>query len=1483
MSRFHESFILVHRRFISYIICIRINFIQKLLLTLVCFLFLTSLASADMKLYAIRDAPIYLLIDNSVTVSIILDASNSSVIVEESIPDGCILLDSSHNATFINESRTLLWNLSTQSTTVERVINYTVCFNESKKYKFKGKIVSNKSYHNTVKGDKSIYVVNSTDDFKKNKTKLLGGIDLEYVLTPSVKTQIRYEKLFILRVNESISLNSSFFKLSHSNSNGIKESFFYQLVNESWILFDPTVEELFEGESYILKLVTRKHHTFSINNQELVLIFGGLNLFSDSWLKESILPNPIEPDEQSVIDKLSLVYTLNGFTQDSLIYTDRALYRGVNEFQYLINCSINQTISIDYSFPTGSRIILKQLYQLTDGGWVEINYTTSIHESTIFRQEYIYHYGSIEEFNISVNGSLGFTAFIDPEIDNDLGYWRDTFGDETGVAKNNNLTVDGEKVILDWVLGSETKYNFDVGITLHHSMVQINSTHYLNVYTGYDYVNYDGFAVVLILNTTDWTVSNGVKHEFDTNNAYNSLVQIDSTHYLNTYRGVDSDGFGVVLTVNTTDWTVNSGTKHEFDTSSAEHISLVQINSTHYLATYRSTSYTGYAIILTVNTTDWTITSGTRHLFDSTGGNIYNSLIKINTTHYLSAYNDAYGGQTMILTVNTTDWTITNGTKHEFDTSYGYYNSLAQINSTHYLNAYMGDSIEGQAIVLTVNATDWTVSSETKYEYDDTNVQHQSLTKIDDRHYLCIDMADGPYDAGNSRILTVDTSDWTITGGAIHQYDTVLGYYASVVKVDSTHYLNAYVGPSWFYGSAVVITINQPSFGNLTSSAVSPNHLGVWNQICANVNYSQFTNITFQLLNATDNKSISGFNNIHLASDGDCLNISGLSTDYSSIRLFGNASTTNINNTVTIYDWNITWNTSVIISENHTIPTVPDFAPTNYTIHINASSTATVTNCNLSVCFEGNNSCIIDNVNMSHYGDFWNTTTVANADGIWNWSVTCLDTYGETASVSDNFTISNDVPENLTSTISPIPAESSNNLTANATADDQEGATLTWSWNWFINNISVSTQQVLGSGNISADDQVVVQANASDGYNTTLLNSSILTIGDDVAPSLHCWLSASSGSVTVQRTIYCNSSDTSGNIEPGFPKFSFHDPNGQFIGNYSMTCIGYPQYAYNYTFGTVGTYTNFSFFTRDQSSNERQNLSTQNDLNYTASSTSTPGTGGGTSGEPAVVIIRREEISVITINIHPEVPLAPLSDQFPEYLNHLITFKLTSFNDTHLSDSSKTDSRGNLLYVLPQSIRKLPLGSHYNLTYFSRDIFIKSVQVIIISERELWGVLPRSVVYKISSELDTKCTDIRVIREKEDCSLIVKSVIDVENSVTASVTPTGFRACVSGVSLDLNERVYGKFIVSTDCYETDKVVDFTIVRTTCPDLGIALLVGTMEVFNMEVCRLHYTLFNILLFGGILYQTSYLVKSKKKFNWLTSFVYLLVINVVFLII
>ncbi|MCD6435542.1 MAG: hypothetical protein J7L15_04070, partial [Clostridiales bacterium] len=152
--------------------------------------------------------------------------------------------------------------------------------------------------------------------------------------------------------------------------------------------------------------------------------------------------------------------------------------------------------------------------------------------------------------------------------------------------------------------------------------------------------------------------TSGTKHEFDTVYGQdNSLSQIDSTHYLNAYSGADNDGYAVVLTVNQTDWTITSGTKHEFDIADGPYNSLSQIDSTHYLNAY----FGGYAVVLTVNQTDWTITSGTKHQFGITQGN---SLSQIDSTHYLNAYTDAsFEGSAVVLTVNQTDWTITSGTK----------------------------------------------------------------------------------------------------------------------------------------------------------------------------------------------------------------------------------------------------------------------------------------------------------------------------------------------------------------------------------------------------------------------------------------------------------------------------------------------------------------------------------------------------------------------------------------------------------------------------------------------------------------------------------------------------------------------------------------------------------------------------------------------------------------------------------------------------
>src|SRR3990172_3966185 len=209
-------------------------------------------------------------------------------------------------------------------------------------------------------------------------------------------------------------------------------------------------------------------------------------------------------------------------------------------------------------------------------------------------------------------------------------------------------TTHGWAVLLE-VLSNTTirnisHFEFDTNVTLYNSLLKINDTRYLNVYganvTGGAVLNIS--AIILDVNLTSLTISNlTAPFVFDISGTLGptpSVVKINDTHFLVTYRGTDNDGFARVLEV-LNNGTIVSLSSFEFYTADEAYNSLVKINNTHYLNVYRPTSSDGFATVLEVNFSDWTITNKSMATFDS-NLNTYNSLEKINNTHYLNTYQD---------------------------------------------------------------------------------------------------------------------------------------------------------------------------------------------------------------------------------------------------------------------------------------------------------------------------------------------------------------------------------------------------------------------------------------------------------------------------------------------------------------------------------------------------------------------------------------------------------------------------------------------------------------------------------------------------------------------------------------------------------------------------------------------------------------------------------------------------------------------------
>lgn len=321
------------------------------------------------------------------------------------------------------------------------------------------------------------------------------------------------------------------------------------------------------------------------------------------------------------------------------------------------------------------------------------------------------------------------------------------------------------------------------------ALSKIDLGHYLCAYTG---PGNDGWAAVLTVNLTDWTIIKEIPFEF--NSAYGvapSLARIDQQHYLCTYEGPAGAGLAAVFTVDTGSWTVTQESPFAFDAGTGRYPTLVKIDNTHYLCAYAGPERDGWAVVLTVNTSDWTISKAAAFEFDTDNGE-FPALGRIDPTHYLCAYEGTLGdGWAVVLTVNTGGWTITKETPFEFDTVNGRYPALSQIDSTHYLCTYAGMTDTGWAVVLDVNPFAWTITKGTPFIYDTDRGTLSSLAKLSPQHYFCV--YTGKSDDG--WMVTLKLRDnWTIGKGIPVEFDPTDGVNSAITKIDDEHFLCTYQG-----------------------------------------------------------------------------------------------------------------------------------------------------------------------------------------------------------------------------------------------------------------------------------------------------------------------------------------------------------------------------------------------------------------------------------------------------------------------------------------------------------------------------------------------------------------------------------------------------------------------------------------------------------------------------------------------------------------
>ena len=182
-----------------------------------------------------------------------------------------------------------------------------------------------------------------------------------------------------------------------------------------------------------------------------------------------------------------------------------------------------------------------------------------------------------------------------------------------------------------------------------------------------------------------------------------ALIRIDDTHHLCAYRGSNLRHWAVVLTVNLTNLVADFETPFEVTpTIYAYEPALAKIDDTHFLYALHTNMSQAIAVVLTVNTGDWTISKAMTdpyYQFSDAAGSL--ELCKIDGTNFLCAYEGGGGkGLATVLTVNPGNWSLSHGAPLIFETVACSEPALCQIDATHYLCAYAGVDNDGFVGVL---------------------------------------------------------------------------------------------------------------------------------------------------------------------------------------------------------------------------------------------------------------------------------------------------------------------------------------------------------------------------------------------------------------------------------------------------------------------------------------------------------------------------------------------------------------------------------------------------------------------------------------------------------------------------------------------------------------------------------------------------------------------------------------------------------------
>lgn len=230
-------------------------------------------------------------------------------------------------------------------------------------------------------------------------------------------------------------------------------------------------------------------------------------------------------------------------------------------------------------------------------------------------------------------------------------------------------------------------------IGTYADVVRMTETIFVYAYAGYlD----DGYIKKLVMNEDySFTEINGVEHD-TSNGTYNNLVRVRDDVCVLFYQTSGSDACARVFEVPTTgDIVFRHGIT--FDASLGRDFSAERIDDTHVIVAYAGSGTDGYIQTFAITPSSPLQISSISSLEHDTDNGEFNSLIKIDDTHYMVAYKKTYSGANGYVKIFTIDesYVVTETHSLRFHvgdatSSPAMWCSLTQIDETHFMLAYFG-------------------------------------------------------------------------------------------------------------------------------------------------------------------------------------------------------------------------------------------------------------------------------------------------------------------------------------------------------------------------------------------------------------------------------------------------------------------------------------------------------------------------------------------------------------------------------------------------------------------------------------------------------------------------------------------------------------------------------------------------------------------------------------------------------------------------